>query len=745
MMVSFRIAPEWDIFLIGNRDVKMKKNVVMLTLLLFSPVLFIYPEDRWEKFDKPPLTIIYPEETALSNPPFIHWQAHPAAHNYAIRLKNPLTELKWMTPHNFFTPVYDLAPGVWSVEITALDKDGKTLRTSRKDFRIARPGAGLDLDLNHLVFEKGTPFFPSAAIIESLHSGGPESSPYREKLIAYAREPMPPALLQMKEPARFTNNKWNIDEWRKKNDISFAVRGYILPQALAWRMTGERPFLDNAKKIALQVAEWDPRGGTGLWDDDHATQAILYSLSITYNLLKDEWTPAEKVKMVNCLRERTRDIYHFQNPFLMKKLAVGLMNDPDNNHPWFCTAALGFGALSLMGEEPEAETWLSFAAQLFYGVYFPRGGASGEWHEGIDYWSYTLYFVFQFNDALRAATGVDLYRHPWLKKTAFFKIYTHPPSGGYVPFGDSKNRPPDGFDKLVMMRLASVYNSPLDWRYVDAIPAEIKKGYFYDALFWDGKRPAGESLKVEAPFVYHYEDIGWVVSNNNIFEPEKRVLFAFRSGKVFGNGAHSHADQNHFVITAGSDRLIWDSGYYDWYGSPHHRSFTVTSRAHNTILIDGEGQRYWKVGVDGRITRFSLKGRSLTVQGDASTSAVYGGRVEKFLRTIQYENEKDFLVKDVIILRNAGRISWLLQSDFPIRYNAQDGAILIRGKQYQLSGRFETAVSVEATLIDKFPAPPEPASKQEPPRLNQYTLELKTKEAVREWSPRLVLSLSHLP
>ncbi|MCX7001387.1 MAG: hypothetical protein NT106_14000, partial [Candidatus Sumerlaeota bacterium] len=74
-----------------------------------------------------------------------------------------------------------------------------------------------------------------------------------------------------------------------------------------------------------------------------------------------------------------------------------------------------------------------------------------------------------------------------------------------------------------------------------------------------------------------------------------------------------------------------------------------------------------------------------------------------------------------------------------------DGAILIRGKQYQLSGRFETAVSVEATLIDKFPAPPEPASKQEPPRLNQYTLELKTKEAVREWSPRLVLSLSHLP
>lgn len=37
------------------------------------------PITSWEEFSPPPLTIIYPEEKALSNPPFLHWAALPAA------------------------------------------------------------------------------------------------------------------------------------------------------------------------------------------------------------------------------------------------------------------------------------------------------------------------------------------------------------------------------------------------------------------------------------------------------------------------------------------------------------------------------------------------------------------------------------------------------------------------------------------------------------------------------------------
>lgn len=709
----------------------------LLVAWVFSASVNAAPsENPWASFDKPPLTIIYPDNPALSNPPFLHWQAQPDADRYSVHLSSGARNFSWRTNHNFYTPVNDLDSGAtWTLVITAFDKSNKALGSSQKNFFVDKKGAGLNLDLNNLSFEKGRLFYPSEEQLKTLKAESGWTPPYKSKLITYAQEPLTTALLTLKEQPSYKDNTWNLEQWKLKNDAAFAVRGYVVPASLAWRLTGDRALLANVKKFCLQVADWDPVGGSGLWDNDHSAQALIFSLSIAYNLLQGEWTPAEKEKILRCIKLRAEDFYKFQNPFLKKTVAAGLMNDPDNNHPWFCTAGMGIGAMALMGEDPMAEEWLSFAAQLFYGVYFPRGGAFGEWHEGIDYWSYTLYFVFQFNDALKAATGVDLYRHPWMKSTAFFKIYTHPPQGGYVPFGDSKNHAPDAFDKLVMMRMASVYDDLLAWRYVDAIPNEIKKSFLYDALLWDAPRPEASAGDAQAPFAFHYKDIGWVVSNNNIFDAEKRVLFAMRCGKVFGTGAHSHGDQNHFIITAGSDRLIWDAGYYDWHGSPHHKAFTIQTRAHNAILIDGEGQQLFTKGTDGRIAEFAVNGKSLSVVGDASNPIIYGGRVQKYLRSIKYENEQDFVIRDEIILMKPGRISWLLHSDFPIIYEAEKGTISIKGKQYQLSGRFETAVAVESKMSDQFPVDPNP------PLPKQYHLEIKTKEAVREWSPALILAL----
>ena len=712
-------------------------SLIIFFLLMLRGIVYAAPSDNpWASFDKAPLTIIYPDNPALSNPPFLHWQAQPDAARYDVRLSSGGKNFTWNTTRNFYTPVNDLDSGAtWTLEIIALDKDNKTLGLSQKKFFMGKTGLGLNLDLNTLKFTKGALFYPSEAELKKLEAKDGWTSPYKERLISYASEPLTTALLTLKEPPRYKDNTWNLEQWKQKNDAAFAVRGYVVPASLSWLMTGDRALLANVKKICLETAEWDPVGGSGLWDNDHSAQALIFSLSTAYNLLQNEWTPAEKEKILQCIKLRAEDFYKFQNPFLKKTVAAGLMNDPDNNHPWFCTAGMGIGAMALMGEDPKAEELLSFAAQLFYGVYFPRGGSYGEWHEGIDYWSYTLYFVFQFNDALKAATGVDLYRHPWMKSTAFFKIYTHPPQGGYVPFGDSKNHAPDAFDKLVMMRMASVYHDTLAWRYVNAIPNEIKKGFLADALLWDSPEPAVMIRETNAPFAFHYKDIGWVVSNNNIFEADKRVLFAMRCGKVFGTGAHSHGDQNHFIITAGNDRLIWDAGYYDWHGSPHHKAFTVQTLAHNAILIDGEGQQIFKTGTDGKIKEFMLHGKSLTVQGDASNPAIYGGRVQKFLRAIKYDNERDFIIRDEIIATKPSRISWLLHSDFPINYDAASGAIIIRGNQYQLSGRFETSVAVEAALSDSFPVDPNP------PLPKQYHLEIKTKEAVREWSPALILAL----
>ena len=54
--------------------------------------------------------------------------------------------------------------------------------------------------------------------------------------------------------------------------------------------------------------------------------------------------------------------------------------------------------------------------------------------------------------------------------------------------------------------------------------------------------------------------------------------------------SHSHADQNAFVIEAFGRGLAIATGYYPWYGSPHHHQWTRSTQAVNSVLIDGKGQ-----------------------------------------------------------------------------------------------------------------------------------------------------------
>jgi len=683
------------------------------------------------------MTVLYPEAQARTNPPFMHWQAHPEAARYEIRLSGPeAMQFDWESRINFYTPETALPQGDYRIEVIAFDASDSILDvTGSGSFTIALPPASSIPSMNRFPALVHSPFYPTDSMLDAIREATGERGALRDRLLEAAKEPLPAVLESMEDLPFYKNGVWNRDQWTVKNDKGFAIREYPMIQAMAWRLTGERKHLDNARGILLQAAKWDANGGLSVWESDHAAQAILHSMAVCYNLLHDDLSAEERAILTKAIRARAADMYDFQNPFVLKELSGGLMNNPDNNHAWFCTSGLGIAGLSLLAEAPEAEAWLALAAQLYYGVYLPRGGKDGSWHEGIDYWSYTLYFVLQFMDALKTGAGVDLYRDPWLQSTAIFKIYTHPPEGGYVPFGNSKNRPPNSFVKLIAMCFASEYSDPVAWAYVDAIFEPIGRGFLYDALLWSDRGGVKASRDMNVPFAVNFKDTGWVVSNNNVFDATHRMLFAFRCGPVIGNGAHTHADQNSFIVDAGGDSLLCDSGYYDWYGSPHHLGYTVTTQAHNTILIDATGQRQPSAETSARLTEFSLNGTTLRVRGDASNPAIYGGKAERFVRTIDYRNEKDFTVSDEIRLTAPARATWQLHSAFPIQFDEEDNRLVIQGKRYRLEGRFESLEPFQATVHKGFPIPPSGD------RPDQYRLELATKAKIKAWNPKLAFSV----
>ncbi len=700
----------------------------------------------WTGEEHEPLEIFYPDDAALSNPPFIHWKSEPDAHYYEIALKRENRIQKFQTKWNFYTPEKELALGDYVIQVSAYNSQNQVIGQSEREITVDKKGMNLGADFNNLKYkEQGV--FLSETSRKDIISATDERQKYLKRLIEICDGFDDDFVATIHEPEEYPDGVWNYEIWNKINNESSIAQTAAVQLAYGYTLTGNKEYLTKSNAFLQKMASWNPEGSTGVYSNDHAAWYMLQGLSAGYGLLKSDLSGEDRENIRKAIELRAKDMYKFLNPFIPKMLSQGMMNDPDNNHPWFCAAGLGLGAMVIREETPEADEWASFSAQLFHGVFLPRGGSDGEWHEGLDYWSYTLFFVFQYSDALLNATGIDFYKHEWLEGTAFFKIYCHPPEGTLVPFGDNHGNPPTGFDKLIMMRLASRYNDTLAWKYIDFISEGIADSRLPLVLTWYERRKPGLysriftslGLKSERtfPFAYHFEDVGWVVSNNSVFDPEKQIIFATRSGPFIGRKFnHSHADQNHFVIAAGGDKLIWDTGYYDSYLSPHHKEYTVQSVAHNTILIDGQGQQVFTPGTDGKIREYRHKNKQLYIVANASQKEIYEGRVEKFLRTFTYNDETNFTIKDEIVLPEPGIISWLLHSEFPIEFNENDKTFLVQGERYKIEGKFVSDIAVEIESSKGFPVPPNKEEYKEP-----YHLEIKTGGKVEKWYPECILEL----
>jgi len=57
-----------------------------------------------------------------------------------------------------------------------------------------------------------------------------------------------------------------------------------------------------------------------------------------------------------------------------------------------------------------------------------------------------------------------------------------------------------------------------------------------------------------------------------------------------GHTSHSHADQNAIVLGAYGSPLLANTGIRPWYGSPFCKVWYWTTKVHNALEIDGQGQ-----------------------------------------------------------------------------------------------------------------------------------------------------------
>lgn len=210
----------------------------------------------------------------------------------------------------------------------------------------------------------------------------------------------------------------------------------------------------------------------------------------------------------------------------------------------------------------------------------PTFGRDGGYSEGLTYLNYALQYALYFLYALRDRyDDLTISSLPQLQGVKDFWLHT--------TFGGSRPRVVnfnDGLPRLsdpeVVAGLATLLDDGnLQWyllnhyRSLDTPHALLA----YDpSLVPIEPNPESQSRV--------YGDLGWALARTGWNATD--IFFGFKSGPVF---SHGHMDAGSFILAVGDETLLEDAGTCA-YGFPEHKEYFITSRAHNTVLINGQGQ-----------------------------------------------------------------------------------------------------------------------------------------------------------
>lgn len=164
---------------------------------------------------------------------------------------------------------------------------------------------------------------------------------------------------------------------------------------------------------------------------------------------------------------------------------------------------------------------------------------------------------------------------------------------------------------------------------------------------------------------------------------------------MYGAYGHAQADINAFIIEAGSQPLAWRNGYYNYWGSDHHKYIAKASFTHNTITYDnGIGQANYEnnFDADGVTTMYLSNTHMAAAVGDGREA--YLGGLEKFDRTFIYLRPDSFIVIDNLEASDKNKkenggstFEWWLNSIGTIDVHDDNRGVAITNKEKALDAR----------------------------------------------------------
>jgi hypothetical protein len=648
--------------------------------------------------------------TVKTNPPALAWLPEKGAAGYAVQMARDAAFTREVieirrTPYSLYTHTEVLAPGAWWWRYACVDATGSRSAWSQvREFTVAADAQPFPRPTEELVRARLPAAHPrlmlrpeEVAIFRAAAQGREKER--WQQLAGQAEELLKLALIP--EPPPYSDGKWNAPEWRRSTADSIRAASAAETLAFCYLISGDPRFGEGAKKWLRHLATWQPLGSTSMKVNDEAGMPILYLTSRAYDWAYSYLGEADRTAIRQMVRARGEEAYQRMRGVEHEQKAY-------HSHAGRMWHFLGEAAIACHGELPEAKEWLEYALTIFWGWYPAFGDEDGGWAQGYAYWSSYVNRSTWWHDALLAGLQIDGTEKPFYRNVAMFPMYVAPPGGAVTGFGDFAEARPNAAAAAVVAYFARRRQRP-EWQWYGE--AWGRPDGSEDPIdFLRTARPARPAVAARAPADWPtarlFRGAGWAALHTNLIDGRDDVQVMLRAAPL-GNGSHSHADQNAIVVGAFGSPLLVNTGVRPWFGSPFCKEWYWTTKAHNALEIDGEGQpKTWKA--KGEFVAFNPGDRFDHVVGDAT--AAYGHRVSRYRRHLVFLKPDVVVMLDEVKAPQPVALKFWLHGRAPFAIDRGTGGISLEFERAALNGFVLAPGGLAIDQTDKYSIPPESGS-----------------------------------
>lgn len=352
----------------------------------------------------------------------------------------------------------------------------------------------------------------------------------------------------------------------------------------AWKITGDRKYVDHAWKEMKAVCEFPDWGPVHPLD----TGEMLFGSAIGYDWMYEALTEDQRKTIEEgTLRlgiEVLRSAYYGQLhvPLKFGKLSGGNYVMSDTNFNAVVNGGLVAASLAYADVYPEECFDAVSKAIQSLGYMLPGFEPSGGWKEGPNYWDYTTAYLANMVSALDTACGTDygILNHPGVNLTPYYAIYLDSPQGlnnfSDTAKGVTWNSPQFSCFARIMNEPAFTYQ-----RY-KAITEKNKAPTIFDMIWLDISQ---KDAKHELPLDNLTPEIE-MVSMREDWEKSDAMNFGVHGGK--NNSYHGHSDGGTWIFDILGERWAMDLGmdYQSYVGYNMEDLYRCRAEGHNMLVFN---------------------------------------------------------------------------------------------------------------------------------------------------------------